>query len=67
MCRACQKEYQNPADRRYHAQPNACPECGPTLELYDRSERLLARTRQALEKTVCSLKEGRMVRVEDVA
>ena len=31
MCEACQREYDSPLDRRFHAQPNACPACGPTL------------------------------------
>jgi hydrogenase maturation protein HypF len=31
MCAACRQEYENPADRRFHAQPNACPACGPRL------------------------------------
>src|SRR5580700_2768399 len=31
MCDACRREYENPADRRFHAQPNACPVCGPRL------------------------------------
>ena len=33
MCQACQVEYDNPTTRRFHAQPNACPECGPQLTL----------------------------------
>ena len=33
MCAACQAEYDDPADRRFHAQPNACPECGPRLSI----------------------------------
>ena len=33
MCPSCQAEYQDPADRRFHAQPNACPVCGPRLWL----------------------------------
>ncbi|UCH87478.1 MAG: carbamoyltransferase HypF [Dehalococcoidia bacterium] len=33
MCPRCDEEYHNPADRRFHAQPNACPLCGPQLEL----------------------------------
>ncbi|MCK4403369.1 MAG: carbamoyltransferase HypF, partial [Dehalococcoidia bacterium] len=28
-------EYDNPLDRRFHAQPNACPKCGPKVELVD--------------------------------
>lgn len=31
LCPACRAEYENPADRRFHAQPIACPECGPRL------------------------------------
>ena len=29
---ACREEYENPANRRFHAQPNACPVCGPQLD-----------------------------------
>ena len=36
MCAGCASEYDDPADRRFHAQPIACPDCGPTLELVDR-------------------------------
>lgn len=35
QCTACQDEYDNPATRRFHAQPNACPACGPQLGMYD--------------------------------
>ncbi len=31
MCPACRAEYEDPADRRFHAQPVACPDCGPRL------------------------------------
>ncbi len=33
LCDACRAEYEDPANRRFHAQPNACPDCGPTLQL----------------------------------
>ena len=33
MCLACQREYESADSRRFHAQPNACPACGPQLEL----------------------------------
>lgn len=33
MCPDCRAEYENPADRRFHAQPIACPTCGPRLWL----------------------------------
>ena len=31
MCAACQAEYDDPLNRRFHAQPNACWECGPVV------------------------------------
>ena len=30
MCPVCQAEYDDPLNRRFHAQPNACPVCGPS-------------------------------------
>lgn len=33
MCPQCQSEYDDPSNRRFHAQPNACPVCGPTIAL----------------------------------
>lgn len=31
MCAECAREYADPADRRFHAEPIACPACGPTV------------------------------------
>ena len=33
MCAACRAEYEDPLDRRYHAQPTCCERCGPQLQL----------------------------------
>jgi hydrogenase maturation protein HypF len=33
MCPACKAEYEDVNDRRFHAQPTACPECGPRYVL----------------------------------
>ena len=33
LCPACHREYTDPADRRFHAEPNACPVCGPRVRL----------------------------------
>ena len=37
MCERCQAEFDDPGDRRFHAQPNACPECGPSVSLVEAS------------------------------
>ena len=31
MCEKCAAEYADPLDRRFHAQPDACFECGPSV------------------------------------
>jgi len=36
LCEDCAAEYNNPFDRRFHAQPNACIKCGPKLLLVDK-------------------------------
>jgi hydrogenase maturation protein HypF len=33
MCERCLREYEDPSNRRFHAQPNACPDCGPSLTM----------------------------------
>jgi len=33
MCKNCETEYNDVTDRRFHAQPVACCDCGPELEL----------------------------------
>ncbi|HEX6554723.1 MAG TPA: carbamoyltransferase HypF, partial [Ktedonobacteraceae bacterium] len=38
MCPACQAEYEDPLNRRFHAQPNACPTCGPRARFIDWSD-----------------------------
>jgi hydrogenase maturation protein HypF len=35
MCALCAREYHDPSDRRFHAQPVCCPACGPRLRLTD--------------------------------
>jgi hydrogenase maturation protein HypF len=62
MCPLCQGEYDDPANRRFHAQPNACAVCGPQLELVDRKG-----TRQAGEPiaaTIRLLRQGRIVSIK---
>jgi hydrogenase maturation protein HypF len=36
LCDACAREYHDPTDRRFHAQPVCCQRCGPTLRVVDR-------------------------------
>ena len=42
LCPDCEREYRDPLDRRFDAQPIACPRCGPHLELWDERGDILA-------------------------
>ncbi len=42
MCVPCDREYHEITDRRYHAQPTCCPDCGPQLQYYGADGTLLA-------------------------
>jgi hydrogenase maturation protein HypF len=64
MCPACQSEYDNPIDRRFHAQPNACPVCGPHLELWDRTGKISATGDAALQEAANALRSGQIVAVK---
>jgi len=33
LCKSCHEDYINPKNRRYHAQPTSCKNCGPKLTL----------------------------------
>ena len=33
MCEACKREYEDPMNRRFHAEPICCPDCGPQIWL----------------------------------
>src|SRR3970040_2079035 len=39
ICIVSITEYNNPLNRRFHAQPVACPECGPFVELRETRSR----------------------------
>ena len=72
MCPQCQAEYNDPRDRRFHAQPNACPVCGPQLELWDRKGKALPSderrspetSRGAISAAAEAIRQGQIVAVK---
>ncbi|MGB5770242.1 MAG: carbamoyltransferase HypF, partial [Crocosphaera sp.] len=64
MCKRCQEEYENPLNRRFHAQPNACPNCGPKLQLWNQQGEILARDNDALESSINALKAGNILAIK---
>lgn len=65
MCPKCEEEYYNPQDRRFHAQPNACPLCGPNVQLRVKSEKLKVYEKgNPIEATIRLLKRGKIVAIK---
>lgn len=61
-------EYEDPSDRRFHAQPNACPDCGPRLWLEDGQGNVLPPDagRDVIETTARLLREGQIVAIKGI-
>jgi hydrogenase maturation protein HypF len=63
MCPACQSEYDNPTNRRFHAQPNACAACGPHVDLYNPAGKKLT-TSSPVETAAKFLKQGHIIAIK---
>ena len=68
MCPACLAEYRDPANRRFHAQPNACPDCGPQVRLVYAGGGAVedSGARDAIEATARALLDGAIVAVKGI-
>ena len=66
MCRGCRAEYDDPGDRRFHAQPNACPACGPRVSWRDAQGAPGADGDDALDAAVAALASGAIVGVKGI-
>src|SRR5712664_1159445 len=60
LCARCRAEYEDPTSRRFHAEPNACPDCGPVLSLPEAG----LRGEAALAVAVAALRAGGIVAVK---
>ncbi|NVM28692.1 MAG: carbamoyltransferase HypF [Candidatus Helarchaeota archaeon] len=60
FCDDCAREYQDPEDRRYHAQTYACQACGPKFTLYDNNGELIESQEPFLEGATL-INEGKIL------
>ncbi len=65
MCPACQAEYDDPGNRRFHAQPNACWDCGPQLTLLSADGEEIA-TADAVNACVGRLAAGQILAIKGI-
>lgn len=63
MCKMCQDEYDDPENRRFHAQPNACKECGPHVNLFDNKRKKII-SQNPIEKAAQLLKQGYIIAIK---
>jgi hydrogenase maturation protein HypF len=65
MCPSCQSEHDDPANRRFHAQPNACPDCGPYVWFENtNSEDVLYEGNDAIQHAVKQLIAGKIIAIK---
>lgn len=63
MCRHCRVEYNNILDRRFHAQPVACNNCGPVYTYKDDSESF-SDIRNILGEIVIQINGGKIIAIK---
>ena len=65
MCRTCHDEFNDINDRRFHAQPIACNQCGPIYKMLAEGEEI-TNFEAILKKSASMLDGGRIVAVKGV-
>jgi hydrogenase maturation protein HypF len=64
MCPQCRHEYETVTDRRFHAQPIACNDCGPGYELIVKGLKTNLNIENILNKTSRYISEGGVVLIK---
>jgi hydrogenase maturation protein HypF len=63
MCKTCHTEYTTILDRRFHAQPVACNNCGPHYTLYENGQTVTG-VKAILERSCKLLEEGKIMAIK---
>ncbi|MFZ2950077.1 MAG: carbamoyltransferase HypF, partial [Desulfuromonadaceae bacterium] len=66
LCPDCLREYRDPLDRRFHAQPIACHACGPRVTLLTSRGEDIAECDDAVLQAVELLKSGAILAVKGI-
>ena len=65
LCAACSDEYHSPDNRRFYAQGISCPDCGPTLCIDGKKQRV--ETQAAVDDVLAVLDAGGIVAVKSLS
>jgi hydrogenase maturation protein HypF len=67
MCQRCAGQYHNVTDRRFHAQPIACPQCGPKIWLTDNKDNTThTGTDTVISQTAKLLRAGKILAIKGI-
>jgi hydrogenase maturation protein HypF len=67
MCDKCASQYADVTNRRFHAQPVACPACGPKIRLTDsKGHTIQTQTEKVLAETAYLLLAGKIVAIKGI-
>ena len=66
MCVNCQNEYKDPINRRFHAEPICCNDCGPKLDLLSNIGEKICDNDEAINHTRELVKEGALIAVKGI-
>jgi hydrogenase maturation protein HypF len=67
MCEKCAAQYTEITDRRFHAQPVACGECGPAIRLTDKKGKTIeTQTDKVIAETARLLSAGKIVAIKGI-
>jgi len=62
----CKEEYDDPKNRRFHAQAFSCPNCGPNYFLTDHAGNVLSREGDAHKQAAKKLKDGKVIAMKGI-
>ena len=65
LCEDCTVEYNNPLNRRFHAQPNACNKCGPKVLLVDKDGKKV-NSKSPIITAAKLLEEGKIIAIKSL-
>ncbi len=66
MCSECKDAYENPLDRRYHAQPISCNNCGPKLSLWQLCDKTQMQTQNIYKSVASMIKDAKIVAIKGI-
>jgi hydrogenase maturation protein HypF len=67
MCKKCQGEYRNPADRRFYSQTNSCPDCRVTQWITDNNGTQFDLSQQETVDFICNdIMDGAVVAAKGI-